>query len=59
VIYLHSTDNRQRTLAEAVSQRALRERAGESCGTSVARDGQTDDTEHRPARSRNPPELGF
>jgi integrase len=33
LIYLHSTDDRQRTLAEAVSQRALRDLAGESCGT--------------------------
>ena len=33
LIYLHSTHDRQRTLAEALSQRALRDRAGESCGT--------------------------
>jgi hypothetical protein len=59
LIYLHSTDDRQRTLAEAVSQRALRDLAGESCGTSVARDGQTDDTEYGLTRSRSPPELGF
>lgn len=33
LIYLHSTEDRQRTLAKAVSQRALRDLAGESCGT--------------------------
>jgi hypothetical protein len=57
LIYLHSTDDRQRTLAEAVSQRALRDLAGESCGTRVARDGQTDDGEEAPIRGRDPPDL--
>jgi hypothetical protein len=42
LIYLHSTDDRQRTLAEAVSQRARRDMTAESCGTYVARDEQTD-----------------
>jgi integrase len=57
LIHLHSTDDRQRTLAEAVSQRALRDRPAESCGTPVARDGQTDNTAHPSTRSRDPPEL--
>ncbi len=56
LIYLHSTDDRQRTLAEAVSQRARRDLAGESCGTSVARDGQTDDTRGAGRGARGPPE---
>jgi hypothetical protein len=30
LLYLHSTDDRQRTLAEAVSQRALRDRCANS-----------------------------
>jgi integrase len=58
LIYLHSSDDRQRTLAEAVEQRALRELSRELPCTRVARDGQTDDTEGQMARSRSPPELG-
>ncbi len=57
LIYLHSTDDRQRTLAEAISQRAIRVLKGESCGTRVARDGQTDDSGEVPTRGRDPPEL--
>jgi integrase len=57
LIYLHSTDDRQRALAEAVEQRAIRDRAEEPCGTSVARDGQTDDGEQAPIRGRDPPDL--
>ena len=48
LIYLHSTDDRQRTLAEAVSERARRELAGESRGTRVARDGHTMTASIRP-----------
>jgi integrase len=40
LIYLHSTDERQRTLADAVARQAQAELAG-SRGTSVARPGQT------------------
>jgi len=58
LIYLHSSDDRQRTLAEAVEQRARRELAGKSCGTRVTRDGHADDSEDQAARSRSPPELG-
>lgn len=36
LIYLHSSDDRQRTLAEAVSERARRDLTGESCGTYLA-----------------------
>jgi hypothetical protein len=57
LIYLHSTDDRQRTLAEAVEQRARQELAREDRGTRVARDGHTDDCEQQPDRSRSPPEL--
>jgi hypothetical protein len=57
LIYLHSTDDRQRTPAEAVSQRAKRDRDAESCGTPVARDGQTDDVDEALSRNRSPPEL--
>jgi len=57
LIYLHSSDDRQRTLAEAVEQRALRELSGKSRGARVARDGQTADIEDRAVRSRSPPEL--
>jgi integrase len=42
LIYLHSTDDRQRALAEAVSERARRDLAAESCGTYVACDRQAD-----------------
>jgi hypothetical protein len=59
LIYLHSTDDRQRVLAEAVSERAIRDLNGESCGTPVARDGQSDGPEDRLPSSRGPPELGF
>jgi hypothetical protein len=45
LIYLHSTDDRQRALAEAVSERARRELAAESCGTYVASGGQADASE--------------
>jgi hypothetical protein len=58
LIYLHSTDDRQRTLAEAVEQRAIWELTGENRGMPVARDGHIDDDGLRPARSRSPPELG-
>lgn len=39
LIYLHSTDERQRTLADAVATRAAAELAARSCGTSMARPG--------------------
>jgi hypothetical protein len=57
LIYLHSTDDRQRTLAEAVSERARRELAGEPRGTPVARDGHIDHGEYPPIMGRDPPEL--
>ena len=57
LIYLHSTDDRQRTLAEAVSERARRELAGESRGTRVARDGHIDYSEDPPIMGRDPPEV--
>jgi hypothetical protein len=57
LIYLHSTDDRQRALAEAVSQRAQRDLAGESAGTPVARGGQTDESQDGLTRSRDPPDL--
>ena len=39
LIYLHSTSDRQRTLADAVADRARTELDASSCGTSVARPG--------------------
>jgi hypothetical protein len=42
LIYLHSTEDRQRTLAEAISQRAHQDLTAESCGTRVARRGLSD-----------------
>jgi hypothetical protein len=59
LIYLHSTDDRQRALAEAVSRRAQRDRAGESCRTPCTRDGQTDESKDGLTRSRSRPELGI
>jgi integrase len=59
LIYLHSTDDRQRTLAEAISKRAHRDLTAESRGTYVARDGQAEASEDQPAASRDPPELRF
>jgi hypothetical protein len=53
LIYPHSTDDRQRTLAEAVSERARRDLTAESCGTSLTRYGQSDDPENRLASSRD------
>jgi hypothetical protein len=41
LIYLHSTDERQRTLADAVASQAQAELAAGSRGTYVARPGQT------------------
>jgi integrase len=58
LIYLHSSDDRQRTLAEAVSERARRDLIGESCGTYVARLGQSDGPGDRLTSSRDPLELG-
>jgi hypothetical protein len=57
LIYLHSTDDRQRALAEAISERALRELTAEPCGTYVARDGETDTSDDALTSSRDPPEL--
>jgi hypothetical protein len=57
LIYLHCTDDRQRAQAEAVSQRAQRDRTGEPCDTRVARDGQTDESEDGLTRSRDPPDV--
>ena len=59
LIYLHSTDDRQRALAEAVSERARRDLAAESCGTYVARGGQAAASDDRLTSSRDPPELGL
>jgi Phage integrase family len=57
LIYLHCTDDRQRTLAEAVSERALRELARETRGTRVARDGHIDHSEDPAIMGCDPPEL--
>ena len=59
LIYLHSTDDRQRALAEAIAERARRDLTAESRGTYVARDGQADLSEDRIIASRDPPELRF
>jgi len=59
LIYLHSTDDRQRSLAEAISERARRDLSAGSRGTYVAHDGQADASEDQLAASRDPPELRF
>ena len=40
LICLHSTQERQRLLADAIDERARRDRGADSCGTNVAREGQ-------------------
>lgn len=57
LIYLHSTDDRQRALAEAISERARRDLIAEPRGTCVARDGETDASDDALTSSRDPPEL--
>jgi len=59
LIYLHSTDDRQRALAEAVSKRARRDLRTASCGTYVARDGQATASDEQLTSSRDLPELGL
>jgi hypothetical protein len=57
LIYLHSTQERQRVLADAIDERARRDLGAESRGTYVARDAQADANDEQQASSRDPPEL--
>ena len=58
LIYLHSTDDRQRTpRRDRLPSEPSGDLAGESGGTRVARDGQTDDSEQPSIRGRDPPDL--
>jgi integrase len=57
LIYLHSTQERQRALADAIDERARRDLGADSCGTYVARDAQAGATDDQFASSRGPPEL--
>ena len=58
LIYLHSTQDRQRILADAISQRSCKELEAASCGTSVAlRQGHPSASDDRLKSSRDPPEL--
>jgi hypothetical protein len=59
LIYLHSTQERQRVLADAVDERARRDLGADSCGTHVAREARADADDDQRASSRDPPELGF
>ena len=57
LIYLHSTQERQRILADAISERTRKDLKAASCGTSVARQRQPITASDHPARSRDLPEL--
>ncbi len=57
LIYLHSTQDRQRRLADAISERTRKDLQAASCGTSVARQGHPTAADDRPVSSRDPPEL--
>ena len=57
LIYLHSTPDRQRALAEAVALRTRQDLSGRICGTSVAREGQHETSDSGPADARSPPDL--
>ncbi len=57
LIYLHSTPDRQRALAEAIAARTRQDLAGRACGTSVARDGQDGQSDASEQTERSPPEL--
>ncbi len=57
LIYLHSTQDRQRALAEAVAARTRQDLAGRICGTFVAREGQHEASDTGPADARGPPVL--
>ena len=57
LIYLHSTPDRQRALAEAIADRTRQEVTGKIRGTNVARNGQADASGDDPAKERGPPEL--
>jgi len=57
LIYLHSTQERQRILADAISKRTRKDLEAASRGTSVARRRQPTAADDRPASSRDPPEL--
>jgi hypothetical protein len=57
LIYLHSTPDRQRALAEAIAERTRQEVSGKIGGTVVARNGQADASGDDPPNERGPPEL--
>jgi integrase len=57
LIYLHSTQDRQRALADAIEQRTTRDLEAASCGTSVARQGHSTASDDHLESSRDPPEL--
>jgi len=57
LIYLHSTPDRQRALANAVGARTRQDLTGTSRGTSVAREGHADASGDDPPNERGPPEL--
>lgn len=57
LIYLHSTPDRQRALADAVAEQTRQDLAGISHGTYVAREGQPDASGNGTADARSPPEL--
>lgn len=59
LIYLHSTQERQRVLADAIDERARPDLGADCCGVDVARDGQEDASNEKFTSSRDPPELGF
>jgi hypothetical protein len=59
LIYLHSTQERQRVLAVAIDEHARRDLGAGSRGTNVARDGQADASDDQLTSSRDPPELWF
>jgi hypothetical protein len=56
-IYLHSTPDRQRALADAIGARARQDLTRTSRGTSVAREGQAHASSDDPPKERGPPEL--
>src|SRR5262249_47606188 len=59
LIYLHSTQDRQRILAVAFALRTSKDLEAASCGTSVLRQGPSTASDDRSERSRDPPEPGI
>jgi hypothetical protein len=57
LIYLHSTPDRQRALANAVAARTRQDLTRTSRGTSVARERQAKPSSDDPPKDRGPPEL--